>query len=154
MTTNPRGMALPLTLYALVVVAALVSVGFGAAILEQRIGRNAVYSVQALGAAEVGVAGVLAEWEEHNLGSLASAQTSVLPTATLAGSTSYTPTVTRLNGELFLVRVTAIRSDAHGGMLARREAGLVVRVADSAAPGSPPVRPLISRAWMGGSMLR
>ena len=154
MTTNPRAMALPLTLYALVVVAALVSVGFAAALLEQRIGRNTLYSVQAVGAAEAGIAAVLAEWEGHRLGSLAPSESAVLPTTTLAGSTSYTPTVARLNGELFLVRVTALRSDAHGGMLARREAGLLVRVADSAAPGSPPVRPLISRAWMGGSMLR
>jgi hypothetical protein len=72
----------------------------------------------------------------------------VLPAAPLPGRASYSPTVVRLNGELFLVRVAAIRSDADGGPLARREVRLLVRVADSALPGAPPVWPLRNRAWV------
>jgi hypothetical protein len=49
---------------------------------------------------------------------------------------------------LFLVQVEGTRSDARGGMLARREVGLLVRVADSAIPGAPPVWPLRNRAWL------
>jgi Tfp pilus assembly protein PilX len=153
MTGRARGMALPLTLIALVVVAALVSVGFGAALLEQRIGRNTLYSVQALGAAEAGLVAVLADWEGHGLGALAPTESAVLPTAAVAGSTSYTPTVTRLNAELFLVRVTAVRSTADGSVLAQRGAGLLVRAADSAVAGTPPVRPLSNRAWLSVSPL-
>jgi hypothetical protein len=71
----------------------------------------------------------------------------VLPAAPLPGHTTYSATVVRLTGELFLVRVAGIRGDADGGALARREVGLLARVADSAVPGAPPVRPLRNRPW-------
>ena len=141
-------MALPLALLALVVIAALVAGGFAAAHLEQRIGRNALYAVQAAGAAEAGAAAVMGGWDGHGLGLLAPGDSAVLATVPLPGRTAYAPTVSRLNGELFLVRVAGTRSDAGGGMLARREVGLLVRVADSAIPGAPPVRPLTNRAWV------
>jgi len=140
-------MALPLALLALVVIAALVAGGFAAAHLEQRIGRNTLYAVQAAGAAEAGAAAVVAEWEERGLGLLAPGDSTVLPAASLPGRAAYSPTVLRLNGELFLVRVVGIRGDADGGALARREARLVVRVADNSTPGAPPVWPLRNRAW-------
>ena len=141
-------MALPLALLALVVIAAIVAGGFSVALLEQRIGRNMLYTVQAAGAAEAGVAAVVGGWEGYGLGLLAPGESAVLPVASLPGRTAYSPTVVRLNGELFLVRVAGIRSDADGGALARREAGLVVRVADSAIPGVPPIRPLRNRPWV------
>ena len=140
-------MALPLALLALVVIAALVAGGFAAAHLEQRIGRNTLYAAQAAGAAEDGTVAVVGEWDGHGLGLLAPGDSAVLPTAPLPGHTAYSPTVTRLNGELFLVRVVGVRSDAGGGALARRDVGLLVRVADSAIPGAPPVWPLRNRAW-------
>jgi hypothetical protein len=146
-------MALPLTLLALTVVAALVAVGFGAALLEQRIGRNTLYAAQAAGAAEAGAAAaVVGEWDAHGLGLLAPGGTAVLPAVVLSGGTAYTPTVIRVNGHLFLVRVTALRRDGGGGVLARREVRLLLRAADSAVPGSPPVRPLLNRAWVPVSM--
>jgi hypothetical protein len=141
-------MALPLALLALVVIAAIVAGGFSAALLEQRIGRNMLYTVQAAGAAEAGVAAVVGGWEGYGLGLLAPGESAVLPAASLPGRTAYSPTVVRLNGELFLVRVAGIRSDADGGALARREAGLLVRVADSAISGAPPVWPLRNRPWV------
>jgi hypothetical protein len=140
-------MALPLALLALVVIAALVAGGFTAAHLEQRIGRNALYAVQAAGAAEAGAAAVVGGWEGLGLGFLAPGASAVLPAAALPGPTAYSPTVTRLNGELFLVQVEGTRSDAGGGMLARRDVGLLVRVADSTIPGAPPVWPLRNRSW-------
>jgi hypothetical protein len=150
MTTAERGMALPLALLALVVIAALVAGGFAAAFLEQRIGRNTLYAVQAAGAAEAGAVTVVGEWDGHGLGLLAPGDSVALPTAPLSGHTAYSPAVTRLNGELFLVRVVGVRSDAGGAALARREIGLFVRVADSAIPGAPPVWPLRNRAWVVG----
>jgi hypothetical protein len=140
-------MALPLALLALVVIAAVVAGGFTAAHLEQRIGRNTLYAVQAAGAAEAGAAAVVAGWEGHGLGLLAAGDSAVLPAVPLPGRAAYSPTVVRLNGELFLVRVAGIRSDADGGSLARREVRLLVRVADGAIPGAPPVWPLRNRAW-------
>lgn len=148
MIVAERGMALPLALFALVVIAALVAGGFTAALLEQRIGRNVLYAVQAAGAAEAGAAIVIGGWDDQGLGLLAPGNSAVLATVPLPGRTAYSPTVSRLNGELFLVRVAGIRGDADGGALARREVGLLVRVADSAVPGSPPVRPLGNRAWV------
>jgi hypothetical protein len=139
-------MALPLALLALVVIAALVAGGFTAAHLEQRIGRNALYVVQAAGAAEAGAAAVVGGWEGLGLGFLAPGDSAVLPAAALPGPTAYSPTVVRLNGQLFLVRVAGIRSDADGGPLAWRQVGLLVRVADSALPGAPPVWPHRYRA--------
>jgi hypothetical protein len=140
-------MALPLALLGLVVIAALVAAGFASAHLEQRVGRNTLYAVQAAGAAEAGAVAVVGEWEGHGLELLAPGDSAVLPTVQLPGRTVYSPTVTRLNGELFLVQVEGTRSDAGGGMLARRKVGLLVRVADSAIPGAPPVWPLRNRAW-------
>ena len=149
MTASERGMALALALLAMVVIAAIVAGGFASAFLEQRVGRNTLYAVQAAGAAEAGAVAVVGEWNTHGLGSLAPGGSAVLPTAPLPGGAAYSPTVTRLNGELFLVRVEGVRSDAAGGVLARRELGLLVRAADSAIPGYPPVRPLANRSWVG-----
>jgi len=141
-------MALPLALLALVVIAAIVAGGFAGAFLEQRIGRNTLYAVQAAGAAEAGAVLVVGEWEGLGLGLLAPGDSAVLPGKPLPGRAVYSPTVTRLNGELFLVRVAGVLSDAAGGQLARREVGLLVRVADSAVPGAPPVWPVRNRAWV------
>ena len=147
MTVTKRGMALPLALLALVVMAALVAGGFAAAWLEQRIGRNALYAVQAMAAGQAGAADVVGQWESHGLSLLATGSTAVLPTVPLHGRISYSPAVTRLNGQLFLVRVAGVAGDAGGGELARREVGLLVRTADSISPGQPPVRPLGYRSW-------
>jgi len=111
-------------------------------------GRNTLYAAQAAGAAEAGAVAVVGEWDGLGLGLLAPGDSAVLSVIALPGRASYSPTVIRLNGELFLVRVAGVRNDAAGGALARREVGLLVRVADSAVPGAPPVWPLRNRAWV------
>jgi hypothetical protein len=146
-TLEERGMALPLAVLALVLIAALVACGFAGTLLEQRMGRNALYAVQAAGAADAGAALVVGEWDAQGLDLLAAGDSAVLPRVSLPGRTEYAPTVSRLNGELFQIRVEAIRTDASGGLLARREVNLIVRRADSAVSGTPPVRPLPNRAW-------
>jgi hypothetical protein len=148
MNPRARGSALPLALLALVVIGALVAGGFATALLEQRVGRNTLYAAQAGGAAEAGAVAVVGEWDGLGLGLLAPGDSAVLSVIPLPGRASYSPTVIRLNGELFLVRVAGVRHDAAGGALARREVGLLVRVADSAVPGAPPVWPLRNRAWV------
>jgi hypothetical protein len=137
-------MALPLAVLGLVVIAALVAAGFAGAVLEQRIGRNLLYAVQAAGAAEVGAAQVVGEWDAHGLGLLAVGESALLPSVALYSGTTYTPTVTRLNHELWETRVEGIRNDDGGSPLARRELSLILQRVDS---GPLPVRPLPNRAW-------
>jgi hypothetical protein len=141
-------MVLPLTLLALVVIAALVACAFASAYLEQRIGRNTLYAAQAAGAAETGVATVVGAWEAHSLNLLGPGESVVLPTEVLPGSSAYTPSVSRLNDQLFLLEVEGIRTDADARPLARRRLGVVLRSVDSAVGGSAGVRPLAHRAWI------
>jgi hypothetical protein len=141
-------MVLPLTLLALVVIAALVACAFASAYLEQRIGRNTLYAAQAAGAAETGVATVVGAWEAHGLNLLGPGESAVLPTELLPGSSAYTPSVSRLNDQLFLLEVDGIRTDADARPLARRRLGVVLRGVDSAMGRSAGVRPLAHRAWI------
>lgn len=141
-------MALPLALLALVVIAALVAGAFASAFLEHRMGRNTLYAVQAAGAAEAGAAAVVEAWDVQGLSLLGPGQSSVLAGERLPGPSAYTTTVSRLNGELFLVRVEGVRTDADGTPLSRRELGLLLRLADSAGAGLSPVMPLANRAWL------
>jgi len=142
-----RGLALPLALLTLVVIGAVVASGFALALLEQRTGRNTLFMVQAAGAAEAGAAAVLGQWEAQGLGTLLPGDSALLPAVPLPDGTAYHATVRRLNAELFELRVAGTRTDADGGTLARRDLGLVVRRADSAGPGEPPVALLANRAW-------
>ena len=141
-------MVLPLALLALVVIAAVVACAFASAYLEQRIGRNTLYAVQAAGAAEAGAAAVIGAWEAHGLSLLAPGESTVLPREALPGSSAYMPSIRRLNAQLFLLEVEGIRADADGGPLARRRLGVVLRSVDSVAAGLPPVTPLVHRAWI------
>ena len=143
-----RGVVLPLALLALVTIAALVACAFASAFVEQRIGRNTLYAVQAAGAVEAGAAAVVGDWEALGLSLLGPGESTVLPTEGLPGSSAYTPSVHRLNDQLFLLEVEGIRADADAGPLARRRLGVVLRGADSAASGVPVVKPLAQRAWI------
>lgn len=141
-------MVLPLALLALVVIAALVACSFASAYVEQRVGRNTLYAVQAAGAAEAGAAAVVGAWEAHSFSLLAPGESAVLPAEVLPGSSSYAPLVRRLNDQLFLLEVEGMRTDADARPLARRRLGVVLRIADSAGPGVPVVGPLAQRAWI------
>ena len=141
-------MVLPLALLALVVLAALVAAAFASAYVEQRLGRNTLYGVQAAGAAEAGAAAVVAAWETLGLSLLGPGERTVLPTEVVPGSGAYTPSVRRLNQQLFLLEVEGVRADADGRPLARRRLGLWLRGADSAEAGGSGVEPLAQRAWI------
>jgi hypothetical protein len=141
-------MVLPLALLALVLIGALVTCAFAVAYVEQRVGRNTWYAVQAAGAAEMGVAAVVGAWEGHGLSLLAPGESTVLAAEMLPGSSAYAPSVRRLNDQLFLLEVEGMRTDANAGPLARRRIGVVLRIADSAGPGLPAIGPLAQRAWI------
>jgi Tfp pilus assembly protein PilX len=147
MRNRSRGIALPLVLLALVLIGTLVASGFAVAQLEQRIGRNTLYTVQASAAAEMGAVSVVGEWSSHGLGLLAPGDSRTLPPVDLPDRTTYEATVRRLNESLFTVTVIGTRHDAGGGTLARRDESLTLRQADSALPGAAPTVPLANRAW-------
>lgn len=124
-----RGMALALAIFALVVVGALVAAAFVAGHLEQRTGRGTLYAAQAADAAEAGAAQTIADWGALGLNSLAPGTTVALPQVTVAGRSAFTPAVTRLNDQLFLVQSLGSRGNAGGGTLARRTVAIVARLA-------------------------
>lgn len=147
MTRGQQGMALPLALLALVVIGAVVAGGFTLGLLEQRTGQNTLFAVQAAGAAEAGAVAVVGEWQALGLGALMPGDSISLPAVQLPAGTAYRAAVRRLNPELFQLRVTGTRADADGGMLARRELGLVLRRVESTDSGAPPVTLLGNRPW-------
>jgi hypothetical protein len=147
MRSGRRGVVLPAALLALVVIAALVGATFASAHLEQRLGRNTLYAVQAAGAAEVGVVTIVDRWNAYGLHLLGPGQSTAPPGEVLPGPCTYTSTVRRLNGQLYLVEVEGLRTDAAGTGLARRRVALVLRLADSASAPLPVV-PLADRAWL------
>lgn len=140
-------MVLPLSLFALVVISAIVAGSLALALLEQRTGRNTLYAVQAAGAAEAGAVAVMGGWAGYGLDALLPGDSTVMAPVQLPSGSSYRASVHRLNPELFEVRLAGLRVDADGGLLARRELGLILRRADSAPAGIPPVTPLAMRAW-------
>lgn len=133
MTTVPRdserGMALALAIFALVVVGALVAGAFLAGHLEQRTGRSTWYAEQAADAAEAGAAETLASWNALGLNALAPGTTAAFPAVPVAGRSAYRPTVSRLNGQIFLVQSLGTRVSAGGNTLARRTVGIVAKLA-------------------------
>ena len=112
---NERGMALAITVFALVVVAALVAGTFYAATQEQRTSDNGRRSVAALGAAEAGIDDVVTTWS-NNTGTLnklgtyptdsASLGSSASPITTPGKSGTYYASVYHLNANMFLIDVT------------------------------------------------
>ncbi|HWZ28158.1 MAG TPA: PilX N-terminal domain-containing pilus assembly protein [Gemmatimonadales bacterium] len=137
---NERGMALAITVFALVVVTALVAGTFYAATQEQRVSDNSRRSVAAFGAAEAGADDVVTGWSPTNMNKrgvyptdsfLVASSSSMNTTPGLGGR--YYGTVYRLNGNLFLIDVTG-RDNSSGttgqgiGAGARDRIGTLVKI--------------------------
>jgi hypothetical protein len=144
-----RGIALPVALFALVVIGALVSGSFFAGRLEQQSGQNTIFAAQALEAAEAGLSDVLANTDPAAVEALPIGGLP-LDLGTLAPGAGVTAArqIVRLTSTLWFVRSTGIRQNAEGAPLASRSLGLLVRVV--AADGAAPVRlsPVGERAWV------
>jgi len=129
--TDERGMALAVTIFALVVIGALVAGAIITGRMEQRTGRNTVYATEAAQAAEAGTTAVMADWDQFNLNNLPKNVPTVL-TKTSWGQASmyasYTPTVTKLNDELFLVQSLGTRSTSAGTVLSQRVVATLARL--------------------------
>ena len=148
---NERGIALALAVFTLAVIGALVGSAFFAGRLEQQSGRNTFFAVQAGEVAEAGLNDAIATLAPATLEGLPVGGAPLdLGALTLGDGVSASRQVTRLTGNLFLIRVRGVRHSAAGTTLAVRSLGLLVRLgsaADSAADSGRVAR-LDQRGWI------
>lgn len=127
--SNERGIALPLAIFALVVIGALVAGTFYAGRLEQQTGQNSFYSTQAAEAAQ----GVLTETVHSMTGSdLVSLVEGAAPTpyatVALGGGIYATPSIQRLTPSVWFAQAVGERRNADGNPLASRTVGQLIRL--------------------------
>lgn len=133
--SHKRGFALPTTIFALLVIAVLITGAFYMARQEAQIGAASENAFMALYVAEEGVNQVVANWDPATFSTLA-----LWGDTTLTGSLSqgvWTVAVTRMTDRLFFLESSGAVS--RGGALlsgARRQIGIAIRV--TAADISPP----------------
>jgi hypothetical protein len=114
-------MALALALVAIVVIGALVTGSFFAGRVEMQSGRNTVYAMQALEAAEAGLAAAFSPWDRNWNGYNVGVDQPQPPVA-IPGPTRvrYTNTVRRLQGGVYIVSSVGQKLSAGGAVLAER----------------------------------
>ncbi len=120
MISRRSGFALPVAVFAIVIIGALVAGAFFASTQEFRIGANTIQQTRALGAAEFGVNYTQANWNGRWNSTMQRGQVQTLTPATSDGSVA-TVRVTRLNDQAFL-----IASEGKSGQARRRTAKLLV----------------------------
>lgn len=123
-TRNERGVALAISIFALVVIGGLVAGAFFMGMQEQRVGRNTIRFQQALAAAEEGANREVANWDPTVINLIAVGD-SVLINGNVTGAGGwYRGNIRRLNDELFLVRSEGFSADS----VARQHVGMLVRL--------------------------
>ncbi|MDH5315470.1 MAG: hypothetical protein OEW44_03225 [Gemmatimonadota bacterium] len=129
---NERGMALLLSIFAMVVIGALVAGAFFVGRVEQVTGYNTVWATQAGEAAEAGLAHALNQdpltYQNMPVWTPASPSVMALPTIT-SGGMAYTDTIRRLNNNLFEARSVGRRMGAGGVVLAEQKLSQLIRIA-------------------------
>jgi hypothetical protein len=148
------GIALPVALFALVVIGALVAGNFFAGRLEHQAGQYSVYRSQAIEAAEAGLTDVVATAVLSGIASLpVGGMPMDLGTVAAGTGVSVSRQITRLTATLFLIRVTGVRQNGAGTAIATHSLGLIARLVTS--PGTPDpalpaerLVPLRERAWV------
>ena len=120
MTSRRRGFALPVAVFAIVIIGALIGGAFFASTQEFRIGSNTIQQARALGAAEFGLNQTQANWNGTWNTTMQRGQVRTLTPATSDGSVA-TVRVTRLNDQAFL-----IAAEGRSGQARRRTAKLLV----------------------------
>jgi hypothetical protein len=120
MASRRSGFALPVAVFAIVIIGALVAGAFFASTQEFRIGTNTIQQTRALGAAEFGLNQTQANWNSAWNTTMQRGQVQTLTPATSDGSVA-TVRVTRLNDQAFLVA-----SEGSSGQARRRTAKLLV----------------------------
>jgi hypothetical protein len=123
-----RGIALAVTIFALVIIGALVAGVFYAGRLEQTTGRNTVYLAQASQAADAGADWVLGNWDKATYNSMPVNGQVAFAEQSLGGSVYYTPTLRRLTSKLFVVNSAGSRRDLGGRPLAQQQVAVLARL--------------------------
>jgi hypothetical protein len=126
--SNERGIALPVAIFALVVIGALVAGTFFAGRLEHQTGQSTVYATQAAEAADAGLSEALATGNASVYEPIAQGATVDLGTFTLGGRVTASRQVTRLTQSLFLVQALGRSDDAAGNPLATRAVSALTRL--------------------------
>jgi hypothetical protein len=119
---NSRGVALPLAIFALVVIGILVGASFYIGRQEQTVGRNTVRLQQAFSAADGGLQLQVANWDPSLINTVAIGD-SISFGGTVSGGW-YRGTIRRLNTLLFLARSEGFSSDS----TARQQLGMLLRL--------------------------
>jgi hypothetical protein len=125
---DQRGIALPIALFALVIIAALLAGSFYMGRMEQHHGDNTVARAQASEAAEAGLAATVAAWNTGAYNAMANASEITLSTVTVGGTNTYTPTLRRINQATFLVRSEGRHLSRTGAVITRQQLGRLVRL--------------------------
>lgn len=126
---DERGMALAVTLFALVIIGTLVAGTFFSGRLEQQSGENTFYAGQAAEAAEAGISDAIGMTTPTSLLALtAGGAAADLGTVSLGGGVDASRQLSRLTSSLFLIRSVGNRRNAAGTPLATRSAGSLIRL--------------------------
>jgi len=122
--TNERGVALAVSIFALVVIGALVAGAFFMGMQEQRVGRNTIQFQQAFSAAEEGANRQVANWSSVTNNALANGDSVTFAGTVVNARGWYRGSIRRLNDLLFFVRSEGFSFDS----AARQQVGLLVRL--------------------------
>lgn len=126
---DERGIALAVTLFALVIIGTLVAGTFFSGRLEQQSGQNTFFAGQAAEAAEAGISDAIGTTTPASLLAVtAGGAPADLGTVSLGGGVDATRQLYRLTSSLFLIRSVGTRRNAAGSALATRSAGSLVRL--------------------------
>jgi len=127
--TDERGVALPMAIFALVVIGLLVAGTFFASRLEQQSGQNTLFASQAAEAAEAGLSDALGSTYSTaaSLQAIGVGNSSAPITVTLASGISYTESVDQLTSSVYLYRSVGTRQSA-GATAATRSVGVLARL--------------------------
>lgn len=129
---DERGMALPLAVFALVIIGALVAGIFFTGRVEQRSGSNSAASAQAFEAAEAGVARIRSTWTTTAYNAMPVGGTAIVGRTALGGKSAFAADLQRISRETFLLRVqgeqfsSTTQSDAN--LLASRMVARLLKI--------------------------
>ena len=147
-----RGMALAMSLMAIVIVGALISGGYFLSMQDYRSGRNSLPQARSMTAAEYGQNEALRNWSSLGATGLTKGQTSAAFSYTTPSNGKASVRLTRIQDNLFTLVADGGAGNSTVGSDARRRTGLLIRlqVPDIDMLGALTTR---GQAKMGGSSM-